>query len=248
MRFAGKVAVITGGASGLGKAAAELMAREGASVLIADVAPQGEEVAAAYRDQGLKVAFTKVDVRSEEQVAAMVKQAVDLYGRLDIMVANAGIGAGNAADKCDLADWDKTIGINLTGVFLCNKHAIPALRAAGGGVIVNTASMYGLVGFAGNAPYAAAKGGVVNLTRAMAVEYAKENIRVNAVCPGVIKTPLVAPTLADQAANDFLTSLHPMGRLGEPAEVAKAIAFLASDDASFITGAMLAIDGGYTAQ
>jgi NAD(P)-dependent dehydrogenase (short-subunit alcohol dehydrogenase family) len=246
--FTGKVAVITGGASGLGKATAELMARRGASVLIADVSPKGEEVAAAFVDQGLKVAFMQVDVRSEEQIAAMVKKAVDLWGRLDIMVANAGLAGGSTADQTNLADWDRVVAINQTAVFLCAKHAVPAMRASGGGAIVNMASILGLVGFGANVAYVATKGAVVNLTRAMALDYAKEHIRVNAVCPGFIRTPLIQSATDDPAMNSFLISLHPMGRLGEAEEVAKAVAFLASDDASFITGAALTVDGGYTAQ
>jgi NAD(P)-dependent dehydrogenase (short-subunit alcohol dehydrogenase family) len=248
MRLNGKVAIVTGGASGIGKATAELMAREQAKVLIADYSPKGEEVAAALRDQGLDVAFARVDVGNEVQVAAMVAQAVAKWGRLDIMVANAGIGGEIApADQVTLEAWNQMIGINLTGVFLCGKHAIAAMRKSGGGAIVNTASILGHVGFGGATAYSAAKGGVVNLTRTMAVDYAKEKIRVNAICPGFIKTPMVQNGLPEEALAQ-IAAMHPLGRMGEPEEIAKAILFLASDDASFITGASLLVDGGYTAQ
>lgn len=247
MRFDGKVAIVTGGGSGIGKATVELMAREGAGVLIADYAPQGEQVAESLKEQGLKVEYLRVDVRNEEQVSGMVKKAVDLWGRLDILVANAGIGETAPADQLALADWERMININLTGVFLCAKHAVPAMRASGGGAIVNTASILGHVGFADATAYSAAKAGVVNLTRVLALSYAKERIRANSVAPGFIRTPMVLEgPVKDQL--DGLAALHPLGRLGEPEEVAAAIAFLASDAASFVTGVSLLVDGGYTAQ
>ena len=248
MRFDQKVAIITGGASGVGLATVELLAGKGASVIIADSSPQGEQVAAAMTEQGLQVKFVQVDVRSEDQVANMVKRAVDCWGRLDIMVANAGIVGRGTAEQVSLAYWEQVIEVNLTGVFLCGKHAVPAMRASGGGSIVNTASIMGLVAGEGLIPYSASKAGVVNLTRAMALDHAKENIRVNAVCPGYISTPMLLDSLQDQQKSDHLVSLHPLGRLGKPEEVARAIAFLASEEASFITGASLTVDGGYTAK
>lgn len=247
MRFQGKVAIVTGGAGGIGKATAELLAREGARVLIADLSPKGESVAGAMSAQGLEVAFRQVDVSREEQVVAMVKAAVERWGRLDIMVANAGIGGRGAADQTLLADWERVIGVNLTGVFLCAKHAVPAMRASGGGAIVNTASVMGLVATAGAAAYTAAKGAVVNLTRSLALDYARDGIRVNAVCPGFLTNTQSQGNRSGLDA-DYLVSLHPLGRLGEPEDVARAIAFLASDDASFITGTSLVVDGGYTAR
>jgi NAD(P)-dependent dehydrogenase (short-subunit alcohol dehydrogenase family) len=248
MRFEGKVAIVTGGASGIGRATAELLAREGAKVLIADRSEQGEQVAAALRAEGLELWFQPVDVAAEEQVAGMVRVALERWGRLDVMVANAGISGRGSADGTALADWERVMGVNLTGVFLCAKHAIPAMRLGGGGAIVSTASIIGLVGFPGALPYAAAKGAVVNMTRSMALDCAKDRIRVNAVCPGFISAPTSGEMREGQRHADYLISLHPLGRLGEAEDVAKAIAFLASDDASFITGTSLVVDGGYTAR
>lgn len=247
MRFRGKVAIVTGGASGIGKATAALLAREGARVLIADVSPQGEPVAASMRAEGLEVAYLQADVSQEEQVIRMVSAAVGRWGRLDILVANAGIGGRGTADQTTLADWERVIGVNLTGIFLCTKHAVPAMRAAGGGAIVNTASILGLVGTSGAVPYTAAKGAVVNMTRSLALDYARDGIRVNAVCPGHLRAPTSIGGRG-QITNESLLPLYPLGRLGEPEDVARAIAFLASDDASFITGTSLVVDGGYSAR
>jgi len=247
MRLDGKVAVVTGGASGIGLATVKRMAAENAKVLLADYAKQGAEVATAMKAEGYDVEFCHVDVSNEEQVAAMVARAVELWGRLDIIVANAGIGSLGKADELTAQAWNQVIGINLTGVFFCAKHAIAAMRKSGGGSIINTASILGHVGFPGATAYAAAKAGVVNLTRTMAVDYAKEKIRVNAICPGFIETPMVQNGLtADQL--QWIAGLHPMGRLGKPEEIANAILFLASDEASFVTGTSLLADGGYTAQ
>lgn len=247
MRFSGKVAIVTGGASGIGLATAELMAREGGKVLIADTSPKGEKVAEALRAQGIEMVFLAADVSKEESVAGMVKMAVDLWGRLDIMVANAGISGRGLADQTTIPDWERVIGVNLTGVFLCAKYAIPAMRVSGGGAIVNTSSIIGLVGTRGAMPYSAVKGAVVNMTRSMALDSANDRIRVNAVCPGFLTAPTTGQGRT-QEHHEHLISLHPLGRLGEAEDVAKAIAFLASDDASFITGTSLVVDGGYTAQ
>jgi NAD(P)-dependent dehydrogenase (short-subunit alcohol dehydrogenase family) len=248
MRFEGRVAIITGAAGGIGRATAELMAREGGKVLIADTASQGEQVVAALTAQGRQAMFMHVDVSQEEQVAGMVKAAVDRWGRLDIMVANAGISGRGTVDGTELIDWQRVVGVNMTGVFLCIKHAVPAMQACGGGAIVNTASIMGLVGSRGAVPYAAAKGAVVNMTRSIALDCAKDGIRVNAVCPGFLAGPTAGEARDQDKRNDMLIPLHPLGRLGTAEDVAKAIAFLTSDDASFITGAVLVVDGGYTAQ
>lgn len=247
MRFNGKVAIVTGGASGIGLATVKRMAQEQAKVLIADYSTKGTEIAGELKAQGLAVEFFHVDVSNEQQVAAMVARAVELWGRLDIMVANAGIGSLGKADELTAEAWNQVIGINLTGVFLCGKYAIPELRKSGGGAIINTASILGHVGFGAATAYTAAKAGVVNLTRTMAIDYAKENIRVVAVCPGFIATPMVQDGLPDDA-QAAIAALHPMGRLGRAEEVANGICFLASDEASFITGTSLFVDGGYTAQ
>jgi NAD(P)-dependent dehydrogenase (short-subunit alcohol dehydrogenase family) len=249
MRFSGKVAIITGGASGIGKATAALMAREGAKVLIADLSQHGEAVAATMRAEGAEVEFRQADVSQDVQVATLVDAVLQRWGRLDIMVANAGMGGRGAADRTTLGDWERVLGVNLTGVFLCTRHAVPAMRARGGGSIVNTASVMGLVGPRGAVSYAATKGAVVNLTRSTALDHARDGIRINAVCPGHLVDPTSLGGGAARAQDERdLLAQYPLGRLGRPEEVACAIAFLASDEASFITGTTLVVDGGYTAQ
>jgi len=249
MRFKRKVAIITGGASGIGLATARLMAREGARVLISDVTAAGEATAAALVAEGLDVVFHRTDVSREDQVAAMLSAALERWRRLDVMVANAGVAARGSADRISLEDWNRLIGVNLTGVYLCIRHAVPAIRASGGGAIVTTASAMGLVAPRGAASYAAAKAGVVNLTRASALDFAADNIRVNAVCPGFLLSPTNSGGASrSEAENRELIARHPLGRLALPEDVAAAIAFLASDDAAFITGVALPVDGGYTAQ
>jgi NAD(P)-dependent dehydrogenase (short-subunit alcohol dehydrogenase family) len=247
-RFDAKVAVVTGGASGIGKATAVQIAREGGKVLIVDMSEQGDQLASALRADGLEVFFQSADVSVEQQVVEVVRSAQSRWGRLDVMVANAGISGRGSAEETSLSDWERVMSVNLTGVFLCAKHAIPAMRAAGGGAIVSTASVIGLVGTQGAVPYSAAKGAVVNMTRSMALDCAKDRIRVNAVCPGFIAAATSGMRRDGQYRTDHLISLHPLGRLGEPEDVAHAIAFLASDDAAFITGTFLVVDGGYTAQ
>ena len=235
----GKAALITGGASGLGLAAAERMLESGAKVLIADYADAGQEVA-----DKIGASFIKVDVSKEEDVKAAVAKAVEEFGKVDIVVASAGIGGdNNAAGDETLANWEKVNAVDYTGVMLTDRYAIEQMRKQGtGGSIINLASMFGMVAVPTNVAYSAAKGGVVNMTRAAGTHYAKEGIRVNCVAPGVIDTPLIPE---DQ--KPIYRKLHPMGRLGESWEVGALITFLASDDAAFITGATIAIDGGYTA-
>lgn len=249
MRFEGKVAIVTGGAGSIGRATVQRLAQEGARVLIADLSPQGEQVTAALAAQGFELSYRHVDVSDDAQVAAMVQDAVQRFGRLDVMVANAGIAGIGTADSVDLASWERVIAVNLKSIMLCTRHSVPAMRAAGGGAIVNVASVMGTVGTRGAVPYGAAKGGVVNLTRCSAMDYATENIRVNAVCPGYLED---AVSLGDTTARTRnmaeLLAKHPLGRLARSSEVAAAIAFLASDDASFVTGTNLLVDGGYTAQ
>ena len=244
MRLQDKVAIVTGGASGIGEFTVREMLKQGAKVVIADFNDTGGQKLAD--ELGENVSFIHVDVSNEEQVEAMVKHAVDTFGKVDILFSNAGIGSIGSTHELTLEEWNKTISINLSGVFLCAKYALKEMVKQGSGSIVNCASILGHVGQAATASYTAAKGGVVNMTRALALEYASQGIRVNAVCPGYIKTPLLDQL--DDEMLQHLVSLHPLGRLGESHEVANAVVFLASDEASFITGANLLVDGGYTAQ
>jgi NAD(P)-dependent dehydrogenase (short-subunit alcohol dehydrogenase family) len=252
-RLSGKVALVTGAASGIGAAAARRLARDGAAVLLTDQDLAGEEVAAAIMAQGGTAAFRLHDVTSHPDWAAAVEQAVQLFGRLDILVNNAGISGG----RHELMDhsfdaWRHILSVNLDGVFLGLRHAGPRIAAAGGGSVINISSILGKVGMAGAAAYCASKGGVTLLTKAAALEWAAMHIRVNSVHPGFIDTPLVSNALAERDdGNEMRVALmgaHPVGRFGLPREIGDAIAFLASDEASFITGAELVVDGGYTAQ
>lgn len=246
MQLKDKVAIITGGASGIGKATTEKFVKEGAKVVIADFADQGESVAESFRKAGYDVLFVKTDVTKEEDVKHVIAEAVTKFGKLDIMFANAGIAADDNIDKLSYEKWQRTIDINLNGVFLSNKYAIEQMRKQGtGGSIVNAGSIHSLAGKPGVTAYASAKGGVKLLTQTLGATYAKEGIRVNAVGPGYIDTPLIE--VAQGEYRQALVDLHPMGRLGKPEEVANAVAFLASDDASFISGTILVVDGGYTA-
>lgn len=246
MRFQSKVVIVTGGASGIGEATVRLFAKEGARVVIADFSDRGQAVSDELRAAGFEALFVKTDVTKEQDVANMVEQTVKQYGRVDILFANAGIAHDAPADQLSMDSWQRTIDINLTGVFLCDKYAIQQmLTQDSGGAIVNCGSIHSHVGKAGVTAYASAKGGVKLLTQSMGADYASRGIRVNAVCPGYIDTPLIQGRT--EAITQHLVGLHPMGRLGQPEEVAKAVLFLASEDASFITGTTLLVDGGYTA-
>lgn len=244
--LAGRVALVTGGASGIGAATARLLAARGASVLVVDIDGDGaqricDEIAARG---GAAEAFA-ADLMPSASADAAVSAALARFGRLDILVNNAGIGGRGPSHELTDADWRRVIGLDLDAVFYMSRAALRPMVASGAGAIVSIASIFGHVGLGERAAYSAAKAGVVNLTRALALEYGARGIRVNAVCPGVIRTPLVAHN--SPAQTEALIALHPIGRLGEPEEVAEAAAFLASDAASFVTGASLLVDGGYTA-
>lgn len=250
-RFDGAVALVTGGSSGIGRATAIAFAREGAKVLVADLGEAGgQETVRLIREAGGDAMFVKTDVSSAADAEAMVARAVETYGRLDIAYNNAGIvGQSTPAADGTEENWDRVIDVNLKGIFLCMKAEIPRMLSQGGGAIVNCASVAGLVGFAGIAPYVASKHGVVGLTKAAALDYATLGIRINAVCPGVIRTPMVtATTQGDAAAEAALAAGEPIGRIGEPEEIADAVLWLCSPGASFVTGEAIAVDGGWIAR
>lgn len=256
MRLKGKVAIVTGAASGIGRATAILFGQEGAKVMCADVNAEGaERTARQIADTDGEAASTGADVSKEADVQRMVRDTVERWGRLDIMFNNAGVALGLPVTQVSEEAWDRLIDINLKGVFLGCKHAIPEMLKQGGGAIVNTASDAGLMGTAMLSTYSASKGGVVLLTKSLAVEWARQGIRVNCVCPGVVRTPLLDPFLQQaeqmgatrEAVWERMARGHPIGRVGEPEEVAQAVLFLASDEASFITGVALPVDGGLQA-
>lgn len=249
--FRGKVALVTGGASGIGKATALAFAREGARVVVADwMAEPGEATAAEIRASGGQATFVKVDVSRAADVEKMVKKAVEAYGRIDCAFNNAGVeGEMGPLTETTEESWDRVININLKGVFLCMKYEIPVMLAHGGGAIVNTSSVAGLVGFQNLLPYVASKHGVAGATKSAALEYGKLNIRVNAVCPGVIRTPMIERVLTENPAmEETLAAGEPIGRLGMPEEIASSVLFLCSDAASFLTGQAIAVDGGWVTQ
>jgi NAD(P)-dependent dehydrogenase (short-subunit alcohol dehydrogenase family) len=247
-----KIAVVTGGGSGIGEATVMAFAAEGTKVVVTDIdVNRGEAVAGRVRQSGGDAIFVRADVSNAADVQTMIAGAIETYGRLDFAVNNAGIG-GVSAPTADYSetDWRRVIDINLTGVWLCMKHEIPALLAAGGGVIINVASILGQVGFANAPAYVAAKHGVVGLTKTAGIEYATQGIRVTAVCPAFIATPLLEQ-VGITAGNEMysaIAGMHPMKRLGTAEEVADLIIWLCSDGASFVTGNSILVDGGYVAQ
>ncbi len=245
------VAIVTGGGSGIGRATATRFASEGARVVVTDVdVDGGEETVSQIEADGGEATFLEADVTDEDDVKATVETAVDTYGGLDFAFNNAGIeGANESSSQQSRSNWDQVIDINLTGVFLGIREQLPAMLEDGGGAIVNTASVAGLLGFPNLSPYVASKHGVLGLTKTAAVEFSADGIRVNAVCPGVIETPMVARTREeDPEMMEQTAAATPIGRLGDPEEIASAVVWLCSDDASFVTGESLVVDGGYSVQ
>ena len=245
------VAIVTGGSAGIGRAAAERFALEGASVVVADVqVDAGKETVEHVVDAGGDAVFVETDVGDPEDVQAVVEATVEEYGGLDVLVNNAGIeGETDPSAEQSLENWQRVVDVNLKGVFLGTKYAVPAMLEDGGGSIVNVSSIAGVVGFPELAPYVASKHGVIGLTKVAALEYGRSDVRVNAVSPGVIDTEMVARTREESPETIEQTEqATPIGRLGAPEEIGDAIVWLCSPDASFVTGETLVVDGGFTAQ
>jgi NAD(P)-dependent dehydrogenase (short-subunit alcohol dehydrogenase family) len=254
-RVEGKVAVVTGGALGIGKACAQVLAQEGAKVVITDIKEaEGRALAEEIQAAGGQALFVRQDVAQEAEWQAVIAATLQAFGRLDILVNNAGIGTSVNIEEETLAGWRRLMSINLDAVFLGTQYAIKTMKGTGGGSIVNISSIEGLVGDPSIAAYNASKGGVRLLTKSAALYCARGglNIRVNSVHPGYIRTPMIDNALAaspdGQAIYDYLVSLHPVGHLGEPDDIAYGVLYLASDESKFVTGSELVIDGGYTAQ
>ena len=254
MKLKDKVAIITGGAMGIGEATARLFASEGAAVVIGDIADKAaRKVVKSLTGSGCRADYHHVDVRRPAEVNELIQGTIEAFGGLDILINNAGVALAKSTTETTFEEWERVLGINLTGAWLCARAAIPAMIERGGGAIVNVASNAGLVGFPNLAAYCAAKGGLVQLTKAMALDCAPYHIRVNAICPGHTRTPMGDGFVAAQPdpeafVKEFINVQHPIGRMAEAEEVARAILFLASADSSFITGSILAADGGYTAR
>ncbi len=250
-RLDNKIALVTGAGSGIGRATALVFAREGAKVVVSDIVVEGgEETVRQIETAGGEALFVKADVSKGADVEALITQAVETYGRLDCAFNNAGIEGGvKPTIDCTEEEFDRTIAVNLTGVWLCMKYELQQMLSQGGGAIVNTASVAGLIGFPGLPDYVASKHGVLGLTKTAALEYAKSGIRVNAVCPGVIQTPMVERgAQLSPGFDELAVSMEPVGRFGQPAEVGEAVVWLCSDAASFVTGHPMTVDGGLVAQ
>lgn len=248
VRLNGKVVIITGAASGIGKATAILFAQHGAKVIVADIDKDGgKKTVTDIKEESNDAIFIKTDVTVRSDTEQLVEQTVNSYGKLDILFNNAGIAMRLPVAQLAEEDWHRCLDVNLTGVFLTAKAAIPAMQINGSGSIINMSSIYGIVGADVRAAYVASKGAVTNLTRGMALDYASDNIRVNCICPGFVETPLVSGVVKTPEEYQKLADKHPLRRLGQPEEIAFGALYLASDESSFVTGIALPIDGGYTA-
>ena len=247
--FKNKVAIITGGSFGIGRATAIAFSKKGAKVAIVDWV-EDQETLNQIKSTGAEAIFIKCDVSKAEDVRMMVKKTIDTFGQLDYAFNNAGIeGNKGSTIDCTEENWDKTIAINLKGVWLCMKYQLPELLKQGKGSIVNCASIAGMIGYQELPAYVASKHGIIGLTKTAALEFAKSGIRINAVCPGVIKTPMIDRLTGNKKeAEDQYASMEPIGRLGRPEEIANSVVWLCSDEASFITGHAMAVDGGWLAQ
>jgi meso-butanediol dehydrogenase / (S,S)-butanediol dehydrogenase / diacetyl reductase len=249
MRLAGKVAIITGAGSGIGRAAAELFAREGAKVVVADYkADTAKEVVKAIKDAGGQAIFAEVDVSDSDQVDRMVGAAIDAYGGIDILFNNAAMLAFGTILETDETLWSRVMSVNVAGPYLCSRAVLPHMIKRGGGSIINTVSSTGAHDAKGGiAAYVTSKGGVTLLTKCMAIDHAGDNVRVNGIAPGPTDTPMLREVMSQKELDDFAQT-YPMKRLGRPEELANAALFLASDESSFVTGAILNVDGGQTAE
>ena len=249
MRVAGKVALISGGAGGIGAATAKLLAEEGAAVVIADLLEdEGRATEAMIAESGGKAMFVNLDVTSEDSWDNAVQAAVSSFGKLDILVNNAGVSLRFGVEQTSAQEWDAVMDVNVKGVFLGTKAAIPEMRKSGGGSIINISSIYGLVGSATSAAYHASKGAVRVFNKSTAIQYAFENIRANSVHPGFVDSPMTQAFHDNPEIHDERVAKMPLGRMGQPEDIAAGILYLASDESSFVTGAELVIDGGMTAQ
>ena len=244
-RLKDKIAVITGSGKGLGEAMALLFSREGAKIVVFDIdEPAGQETVEQIQQQGGEAIFVHGDVSNPDDAVRVINTAVDAYGRVDVLVNNAGVHVDRTVADTTEEEWDQILGVNLKGVFLCSKAAIPQMRRQGGGNIICISSISGLIGQLNQAAYNASKHGIIGLVKCMAYDHALENIRANAICPGVMNTPLVASVPEEHIAPYRKTSL--LERFAEPSEVANAALFLASDESSYVTGSAMVVDGGYT--
>lgn len=252
MRLAGKACLVTGGAAGIGRAIAEAFLREGARVAVADRDAEAGERASRDLARLGEVLFVPGDVSRAEDARRMVERVVEAFGRLDVLVNNAGVTLKASVVDTEEPDWDHVLAVNLKGVYLCSKYAIPHMVRGGGGSIINVGSIASFVGLPENAAYNASKGGLLTLTRNMAVDYARSNVRVNALCPAMILTPMLEAFIRAQPDPEaYVRAVEqaiPLGRIGRPEDVAPAAVFLASDESAFVTGSALMVDGGYTAR